>query len=216
MLVCWSLKIKSIVVVFLFYWVKKFSEYWSKRSSTFVSCQNCQRVMDERDSLFLTDVYSFISRSKLPVCLFVPLGHFRSGSPFWLFKLETNKRSLLAHIISFTCSDCMRKAHMSFPSAHMSVLLWLADDSIIRPVTFWVVGDFDQPSGRQLLYDAIRHMVGQSCLCHPIVHKTLYSLQNLVAKMKGIVHPKMETTKKNSTNKKMLSSEKRMKNEECL
>uniref|UniRef100_A0A8C2HCR5 UDP-glucose glycoprotein glucosyltransferase 1 n=1 Tax=Cyprinus carpio TaxID=7962 RepID=A0A8C2HCR5_CYPCA len=31
-------------------------------------------------------------------------------------------------------------------------------DGIIRPVTFWVVGDFDQPSGRQLLYDAIRHM----------------------------------------------------------
>ncbi|TRY99699.1 hypothetical protein DNTS_029439 [Danionella cerebrum] len=32
------------------------------------------------------------------------------------------------------------------------------DDGIIRPVTFWVVGDFDQTSGRQLLYDAIRHM----------------------------------------------------------
>uniref|UniRef100_A0A4W5NP63 UDP-glucose ceramide glucosyltransferase-like 1 n=1 Tax=Hucho hucho TaxID=62062 RepID=A0A4W5NP63_9TELE len=32
------------------------------------------------------------------------------------------------------------------------------DDGYIRPVTFWVVGDFDQPSGRQILYDAIRHM----------------------------------------------------------
>ncbi|XP_066537014.1 UDP-glucose:glycoprotein glucosyltransferase 1 isoform X2 [Hoplias malabaricus] len=32
------------------------------------------------------------------------------------------------------------------------------DDGVIRPVTFWVVGDFDHPSGRQLLYDAIRHM----------------------------------------------------------
>ncbi|XP_058471290.1 UDP-glucose:glycoprotein glucosyltransferase 1 isoform X1 [Solea solea] len=32
------------------------------------------------------------------------------------------------------------------------------DDAYIRPVTFWVVGDFDKPSGRQLLYDAIRHM----------------------------------------------------------
>ncbi|KAI3367586.1 hypothetical protein L3Q82_026430 [Scortum barcoo] len=32
------------------------------------------------------------------------------------------------------------------------------DDGYIRPVTFWVVGDFDMPSGRQLLYDAIRHM----------------------------------------------------------
>uniref|UniRef100_A0A672IV37 UDP-glucose ceramide glucosyltransferase-like 1 n=1 Tax=Salarias fasciatus TaxID=181472 RepID=A0A672IV37_SALFA len=33
-----------------------------------------------------------------------------------------------------------------------------ANDGYIRPVTFWVVGDFDRPSGRQLLYDAIRHM----------------------------------------------------------
>ncbi|XP_062849869.1 UDP-glucose:glycoprotein glucosyltransferase 1 [Trichomycterus rosablanca] len=32
------------------------------------------------------------------------------------------------------------------------------DDGVIRPVTFWVVGDFDHPSGRQLLYDAIKHM----------------------------------------------------------
>ncbi|XP_047466764.1 UDP-glucose:glycoprotein glucosyltransferase 1 isoform X2 [Mugil cephalus] len=32
------------------------------------------------------------------------------------------------------------------------------DEGYIRPVTFWVVGDFDKPSGRQLLYDAIRHM----------------------------------------------------------
>ncbi|XP_044147949.1 LOW QUALITY PROTEIN: UDP-glucose:glycoprotein glucosyltransferase 1-like [Bufo gargarizans] len=31
------------------------------------------------------------------------------------------------------------------------------DDSFVRPVTFWIVGDFDKPSGRQLLYDAIRH-----------------------------------------------------------
>lgn len=35
----------------------------------------------------------------------------------------------------------------------------LSDDGYIRPVTFWVVGDFDSPSGRQLLYDGIRHMV---------------------------------------------------------
>uniref|UniRef100_H2UQ26 UDP-glucose ceramide glucosyltransferase-like 1 n=1 Tax=Takifugu rubripes TaxID=31033 RepID=H2UQ26_TAKRU len=32
------------------------------------------------------------------------------------------------------------------------------DEGYIRPVTFWVVGDFDSPSGRQLLSDAIRHM----------------------------------------------------------
>uniref|UniRef100_A0A8D3E4T7 UDP-glucose ceramide glucosyltransferase-like 1 n=1 Tax=Scophthalmus maximus TaxID=52904 RepID=A0A8D3E4T7_SCOMX len=33
-----------------------------------------------------------------------------------------------------------------------------SNDGYVRPVTFWVVGDFDKPSGRQLLYDAIRHM----------------------------------------------------------
>ncbi|MBN3275545.1 UGGG1 glucosyltransferase, partial [Polyodon spathula] len=32
------------------------------------------------------------------------------------------------------------------------------DDTYIRSVTFWIVGDFDQPSGRQLLYDSIKHM----------------------------------------------------------
>uniref|UniRef100_A0A1A8MQF2 UDP-glucose ceramide glucosyltransferase-like 1 n=1 Tax=Nothobranchius pienaari TaxID=704102 RepID=A0A1A8MQF2_9TELE len=32
------------------------------------------------------------------------------------------------------------------------------DEGSIRPVTFWVVGDFDEPSGRRLLYDAIKHM----------------------------------------------------------
>ncbi|KAG8135794.1 hypothetical protein E2320_008784, partial [Naja naja] len=31
------------------------------------------------------------------------------------------------------------------------------DDTFVRPVTFWIVGDFDKPSGRQLLYDAIKH-----------------------------------------------------------
>ncbi|KAF3824566.1 hypothetical protein GH733_008851, partial [Mirounga leonina] len=36
------------------------------------------------------------------------------------------------------------------------------DDSFIRPVTFWIVGDFDSPSGRQLLYDAIKHQANIS------------------------------------------------------
>lgn len=40
------------------------------------------------------------------------------------------------------------------------------DDAVIRPVTFWVVGDFDHPSGRQLLYDAIRHMVTSDSFTH--------------------------------------------------
>uniref|UniRef100_G3P6R3 UDP-glucose ceramide glucosyltransferase-like 1 n=1 Tax=Gasterosteus aculeatus aculeatus TaxID=481459 RepID=G3P6R3_GASAC len=47
---------------------------------------------------------------------------------------------------------------LSFCGSALFLPLWLSDDGYIRPVTFWVVGDFDQPSGRQLLYDAIRHM----------------------------------------------------------
>uniref|UniRef100_A0A8C5N033 UDP-glucose ceramide glucosyltransferase-like 1 n=1 Tax=Leptobrachium leishanense TaxID=445787 RepID=A0A8C5N033_9ANUR len=31
------------------------------------------------------------------------------------------------------------------------------DDSFVRPITFWIAGDFDKPSGRQILYDAIKH-----------------------------------------------------------
>ena len=29
-------------------------------------------------------------------------------------------------------------------------------------MTFWIVGDFDSPSGRQLLYDAIKHQASFS------------------------------------------------------
>ncbi|XP_043926163.1 UDP-glucose:glycoprotein glucosyltransferase 1 [Protopterus annectens] len=32
------------------------------------------------------------------------------------------------------------------------------DESFVRPVTFWIVGDFDKPSGRQLLYNAVKHL----------------------------------------------------------
>ncbi|KAH0623877.1 hypothetical protein JD844_007062 [Phrynosoma platyrhinos] len=41
--------------------------------------------------------------------------------------------------------------------ANSMTYLTKKDDSFIRPVTFWIVGDFDRPSGRQLLYDAIKH-----------------------------------------------------------
>ena len=44
------------------------------------------------------------------------------------------------------------------PSSHsVCCVCFSTDDSFIRPVTFWIVGDFDSPSGRQLLYDAIKH-----------------------------------------------------------
>ncbi|XP_029471306.1 UDP-glucose:glycoprotein glucosyltransferase 1 isoform X2 [Rhinatrema bivittatum] len=41
--------------------------------------------------------------------------------------------------------------------ANSMTYLTKKDDSFIRPVTFWIVGDFDTASGKQLLYDAIRH-----------------------------------------------------------
>uniref|UniRef100_A0A671YRX9 UDP-glucose ceramide glucosyltransferase-like 1 n=1 Tax=Sparus aurata TaxID=8175 RepID=A0A671YRX9_SPAAU len=53
----------------------------------------------------------------------------------------------LCSVDAVTCSDSL-----------CFFLCGLSDDGYIRPVTFWVVGDFDKPSGRQLLYDAIRHM----------------------------------------------------------
>ncbi|ETE67294.1 UDP-glucose:glycoprotein glucosyltransferase 1, partial [Ophiophagus hannah] len=41
--------------------------------------------------------------------------------------------------------------------ANSMTYLTKKDDTFVRPVTFWIVGDFDKPSGRQLLYDAIKH-----------------------------------------------------------
>ncbi|XP_048460251.1 UDP-glucose:glycoprotein glucosyltransferase 1 isoform X3 [Rhincodon typus] len=32
------------------------------------------------------------------------------------------------------------------------------DDKYIRPLTFWIVGDFDDSSGRQLLYESLKHL----------------------------------------------------------
>lgn len=48
---------------------------------------------------------------------------------------------------------------MLLPSYSDMLFCFSTDDSFIRPVTFWIVGDFDSPSGRQLLYDAIKHQV---------------------------------------------------------
>lgn len=49
----------------------------------------------------------------------------------------------------------------------------MSEEGYIRPVTFWVVGDFDKPSGRQLLYDAIRHMVRKSLIFLRRVEKVI-------------------------------------------
>uniref|UniRef100_A0A8C4QCE6 UDP-glucose ceramide glucosyltransferase-like 1 n=1 Tax=Eptatretus burgeri TaxID=7764 RepID=A0A8C4QCE6_EPTBU len=36
------------------------------------------------------------------------------------------------------------------------------DEDAVHPVTIWVVGDFDHPSGRELLYSAIKHVKSSS------------------------------------------------------
>ena len=38
----------------------------------------------------------------------------------------------------------------------------LTDEDAVHPVTIWVVGDFDHPSGRELLYSAIKHVVSET------------------------------------------------------
>ncbi|XP_042574669.1 UDP-glucose:glycoprotein glucosyltransferase 1-like isoform X4 [Cyprinus carpio] len=71
--------------------------------------------------------------------------HFIDEYARFLFLDTKDKNAAVANSMNY-----MTKKGMSTRDA--------SDDGIIRPVTFWVVGDFDQPSGRQLLYDAIRHM----------------------------------------------------------
>uniref|UniRef100_A0A672NPY6 UDP-glucose ceramide glucosyltransferase-like 1 n=1 Tax=Sinocyclocheilus grahami TaxID=75366 RepID=A0A672NPY6_SINGR len=71
--------------------------------------------------------------------------HFIDEYARFLFLDTKDKNAAVANSLNY-----MTKKGMSTRDA--------SDDGIIRPVTFWVVGDFDQPSGRQLMYDAIRHM----------------------------------------------------------
>uniref|UniRef100_A0A670I460 UDP-glucose ceramide glucosyltransferase-like 1 n=1 Tax=Podarcis muralis TaxID=64176 RepID=A0A670I460_PODMU len=51
----------------------------------------------------------------------------------------------------------MDSKHKTAAIANSMTYMTKKDDSFVRPVTFWIVGDFDKPSGRQLLYDAIKH-----------------------------------------------------------
>uniref|UniRef100_A0A670I5N9 UDP-glucose ceramide glucosyltransferase-like 1 n=1 Tax=Podarcis muralis TaxID=64176 RepID=A0A670I5N9_PODMU len=57
-----------------------------------------------------------------------------------------------AHLFTF-----MDSKHKTAAIANSMTYMTKKDDSFVRPVTFWIVGDFDKPSGRQLLYDAIKH-----------------------------------------------------------
>uniref|UniRef100_A0A8D3CH03 UDP-glucose ceramide glucosyltransferase-like 1 n=1 Tax=Scophthalmus maximus TaxID=52904 RepID=A0A8D3CH03_SCOMX len=60
-----------------------------------------------------------------------------------------------------------------------------SNDGYVRPVTFWVVGDFDKPSGRQLLYDAIRHMVRETLSLYHLFVQYNDTTSSLLAQHNG-------------------------------
>uniref|UniRef100_A0A671PLJ1 UDP-glucose ceramide glucosyltransferase-like 1 n=1 Tax=Sinocyclocheilus anshuiensis TaxID=1608454 RepID=A0A671PLJ1_9TELE len=72
------------------------------------------------------------------------------------------------------------------------------DDGIIRPVTFWVVGDFDQPSGRQLLYDAIRHMKTSNNVRLGVINNPSENLSNEKSLIARAIWAAMQTQTANN------------------
>ncbi|XP_076828881.1 UDP-glucose:glycoprotein glucosyltransferase 1-like isoform X2 [Brachyhypopomus gauderio] len=72
------------------------------------------------------------------------------------------------------------------------------DDSAIRPVTFWVVGDFDQPSGRQLLYDAIRHMKTSNNVRLSVINNPTETPENGTAQIARAIWAAMQTQTANN------------------
>ncbi|KAJ8270389.1 hypothetical protein GJAV_G00113890, partial [Gymnothorax javanicus] len=72
------------------------------------------------------------------------------------------------------------------------------DDDSIRPVTFWVVGDFDLPSGRQLLYDAIRHMKSSNNVRLSMINNPSESPSNDTTRIARAIWSAMQTQSANN------------------
>ncbi|KAL7990729.1 hypothetical protein Chor_014159 [Crotalus horridus] len=68
--------------------------------------------------------------------------------------LTTNNNFYVDDYARFSTLDSKDK---TAAIANSMTYLTKKDDTFVRPVTFWIIGDFDKPSGRQLLYDAIKH-----------------------------------------------------------
>ncbi|XP_053354991.1 UDP-glucose:glycoprotein glucosyltransferase 1 isoform X1 [Clarias gariepinus] len=96
---------------------------------------NQPNVVPRINSRILTTTRSYLDLSSTN-------NHFIDDYARFLFLDTREKNTAMANSLNY----------MTKKGMHSS------DDGVIRPVTFWVVGDFDQPAGRQLLYDAIRHM----------------------------------------------------------
>ncbi|XP_006903183.1 PREDICTED: UDP-glucose:glycoprotein glucosyltransferase 1-like, partial [Elephantulus edwardii] len=72
------------------------------------------------------------------------------------------------------------------------------DDSFIRPVTFWIVGDFDRPSGRQLLYDAIKHQKSSNNVRISIINNPSESLSYEDTQISRAIWAALQTQTSNS------------------
>uniref|UniRef100_A0A8C1VSA6 UDP-glucose ceramide glucosyltransferase-like 1 n=1 Tax=Cyprinus carpio TaxID=7962 RepID=A0A8C1VSA6_CYPCA len=67
-----------------------------------------------------------------------------------------------------------------------------------KKVTFWVVGDFDQPSGRQLLYDAIRHMKTSNNVRLGVINNPSENLSNEKSLIARAIWAAMQTQTANN------------------
>uniref|UniRef100_A0A8C9VF33 UDP-glucose ceramide glucosyltransferase-like 1 n=1 Tax=Scleropages formosus TaxID=113540 RepID=A0A8C9VF33_SCLFO len=72
------------------------------------------------------------------------------------------------------------------------------NDGIIRPVTFWVVGDFDQPTGRQLLYDAIKHMKTSNNVRLGMINNPSEGVSNITSRIARAIWAAMQTQTANN------------------
>ncbi|XP_072313338.1 UDP-glucose:glycoprotein glucosyltransferase 1 isoform X1 [Eucyclogobius newberryi] len=72
------------------------------------------------------------------------------------------------------------------------------DDGLIRPVTFWVVADFDTPSGRKLLYDAIRHMKSSNNVRLGMINNPSTGVSTETSRVARAVWAAMETQSANN------------------
>lgn len=90
-------------------------------------------------------------------------------------------------IICRSCMESFRKNLCDHREYRCSPFILWPDEGYIRPVTFWVVGDFDSPSGRQLLSDAIRHMVWDSSFHLFCDSSSLKRLQRIMSCGNGLI-----------------------------
>uniref|UniRef100_A0A671PIT4 UDP-glucose ceramide glucosyltransferase-like 1 n=1 Tax=Sinocyclocheilus anshuiensis TaxID=1608454 RepID=A0A671PIT4_9TELE len=111
--------------------------------------------------------------------------HFIDEYARFLFLETKDKNAAVANSMNY-----MTKKGMSTRDA--------SDDGIIRPVTFWVVGDFDQPSGRQLLYDAIRHMKTSNNVRLGVINNPSENLSNEKSLIARAIWAAMQTQTANN------------------